>query len=111
MGNTSIYLPESSDTTFTIHLSRTKSVEVDAFDLDQMFVDSEDLATELSTSWKDEFPRVFKKSTGENITSGQAVLLWTAHRDNMDKLKKSIFTEYEGLKKQVSPSRRKTKKK
>lgn len=111
MGNTSIYLPESSDTDFTIHLSRDKKVVIDCFDLDQIFVDSEDLATQQSTSWKDEFPVIFKKRTGQNITSGQAVLLWTAHRTNMDDIKKNIFSEYEGLKKPESNSRRRTKKK
>ena len=88
MGKTSIYLPEASDTEFTIHLSRTEEVVIDCFDLDQMFVESEDLAIEQSTSWKDEFPNLFHKKTGHKITSGQCILLWTAHRENMDKLKK-----------------------
>lgn len=108
---TSIYLPEAVDTNFTIHLSRTTSVEIDAFELDQLFVDSEDLATEQATSWKDEFPEVFHRKTGKKISSGQSVLLWNAHRTNMEKLKKNMFVGYEDLKKPVSNSRRKTKKK
>lgn len=111
MGNSSIYLPPSEDTTTTIYLGPKSSVDVDIFDLDDWFMLAQKKANEQSTDWKAEFPTVFKNKTGKQINGGQAVLLWHAHRNNMDELKKSLLEGYSNLNEPVSPSKRKTKKK
>ena len=112
MGNNSIYLPAGEDTIADIYLGpKEGKVELDIFDLDDLFMLAQKKANDQSTDWKEEFPLVFKNKTGKKITSGQSVMLWHGHKQNMDNLKKSLLNGYEVSEKQVSPSRRKTKQK
>lgn len=110
--NNSIYLPAGEDTITKIHLGPGKpEVEIDVFDLDDLFMLAQKKSKEQSTEWKDEFPSVFKNKTGQKITPGQAVMLWHGHNANIEQLKKSLLHGYESLKKPESPSRRRTKRK
>ena len=106
----SIYLPPASDTITNIQLEG-KNVKIDTFDMEVLFMEAQNKANEMGTEWNDEFPKLFEKKTKAVITSGQSTLLWYAHRQHMEELKKSLFQELENSRKPVTNSKRKQSKK
>ncbi len=106
----SIFLPATEDTIITVHLGKD-SVDIDAFDLDTLFITANNKSVEMGSDWNDEFPSLFQKKYKKNITPGQAILLWNGHRDFMEDLKKSLSHASMSLKKPVTSSKPKTSKK
>jgi hypothetical protein len=108
---TSIFLPAEEDTLVTITVKGKNPVDVDIFELEDMFVTAENKAKDMNTEWREEFPAIYKRKTGRPITPSQAVLLWEGIRDRITELKKSLLNGSDDSEKPVSKSRRKVKKK
>lgn len=107
----SLYLPASEDTEVSISFGGQSEILIDIFELEELFIAAENKAQKMSTTWKQEFPAIFKKKTGHTINASQSILLWEGIKEKIDSLKKSLLNASTDFSKPESPSPRKRKKK
>lgn len=110
MPNT-IYLPESEDLEVLIKIGKTDEVKVDIYELEEWFVEANDISKEMQTEWREEFPKVFMDKTGKTISQAQSKILWQGVSIRIQQVKKNLLVESSPSSKPESRSRRKAKKK
>jgi hypothetical protein len=106
-----LFLPAAEDTQVTINIGGKDSITVDIFDVEDSFILAQSKAEDMGTTWKQEYPSIFKSKFKKEITSGQAILLWEGTKARLIELKKSLLEESAPSAKPGSTQSRQTKRK
>jgi prolyl oligopeptidase PreP (S9A serine peptidase family) len=106
-----LFLPAAEDTQVTISIGGKDTVTVDIFDIEDSFILAQAKSEDMGTTWKQEYPAIFKAKFKKEISAGQAVLLWEGTKARLMELKKSLLDESEHFVKPGSTPSRATKRK
>lgn len=111
-----ILLPDASELEVKVTIPNkekgvTDTLTLSIFDIENWCVEASSIGGENQTSWSEEFPAVFKKETGCNISVPQSILLYDAIREQLSKVKKNLLVDSSPSEKPATSQSRKKRKK